>query len=59
MASEIKVSLSNGRSYGKYIDFADGIINKIDRGQPLYMATCKGRQPGSRIELVDGKYKLI
>ena len=59
MATEIKVSLGNGRSYGKYIDFADSIINRIDRGQPLYMATCKGRRPGTRVELVDGKYQIV
>jgi hypothetical protein len=59
MASEIKISLGNGRSYGKYVDFADGIINRIDRGQPLYMATCKGRRPGSRIELVNGEYHVV
>ena len=58
-AAQVKVSLSNGRSYGKYIDFADSLINKIDRGQPLYMTTCTGRKPGTRIELVDGEYQVV
>jgi hypothetical protein len=58
-AAQMKVSLGNGRSYGRYIDFADSIINKIDRGQPLHIATCNGRRPGSRIEFINGEYRLV
>lgn len=57
-AAQVKVSLGNGRSYGHYIDFADSIINKIDKGT-IYIDTCQGRKPGTRIELVDGEYQVV
>lgn len=57
-AAQVKASLGNGRSYGRYINYADDIINKIDKGA-IYIDTCKGRKPGSRIVLVGEEYKLV
>lgn len=57
--AKVNVSLSNGRSYGKYVDFADSLINKIDNGCELSKPICTGRPAGSRVEKVNGVYKLV
>jgi hypothetical protein len=60
----IGVALSNGRSTHRamqavdnnYAAYVDDVRNKVYNDS---LHTVKGRKPGSRIECIDGEYKLV